>query len=107
MALRSGLAIYCYSAPTGPLQPPIVREYGQQMEQLRMTSVMPGGPGQLTARLKLPDARQYHPEGALFSKIEVRDGPDTVWFGEISQPVVSLRNDSEFVQLTALGAGNT
>lgn len=107
MALRSGLAIYCYSAPTGPLQQPVIREYGQQMEQLRMTSVMPGGPGQLTARLKIADARQYHPEFQLFSKVEVRDGADTVWFGEISDPVLSLRGDSEFVQITALGAGNT
>lgn len=106
MALRSGLAIYVYAPPSGA-NPTIVREYGQQMEQLHMTSVMPGGAGQLTARLKIADARQYHPEFALFSKVELRDGPETVWFGEVSQPVQSLRTDSEFVQLTALGAGNT
>jgi hypothetical protein len=107
MALRSGLAIYVYTVPTGPVQPPVVREYGQQLEQLRMTSVMPGGAGQLTARLKIADARQYHPEFQLFSKVVVKDGADVVWFGEISDPVLSLRGDAELVQLAALGAGNT
>lgn len=106
MALRSGLALYCYTAPMAVGQPLVVREYAEQIQNLRFTILQPGGYGQLSAQLLLPDARQYHPEFALFSRVVLVDGPNILWMGEQTDPTIGLRNGQEYVRLDCLGLGS-
>lgn len=100
--------MYCYTAPTNTnyLQP-IVREYSAQIEALRVTTVNPGGYGQMSCLLKVPDPRQPRPELAMFSRVVLTDGGGWWWIGEISDPRIGMRNDSEYLQIGALGLGST
>lgn len=106
MALRSGLSIWAYTSPLAiATQPLVVREYAEAIENLRFSSVIPGGFGQLTAQLKVKDARIPRPELGIFSRLALMDGLDPVWLGEISMSQPSLAEDSENLQITALGLG--
>lgn len=113
MALQSGLSLYCYPAPTlGSGQTLVPVEYAEQIEGLRFTTVNPGGYGQLTAILKVPDARQPRPELALFSRLMLVGHGETglpwaIGPWEISDPDTGMnKTDGEFVKITALGLGN-
>lgn len=110
MALKSGLSLYCYTLPTST--PPFLREYRAEIEALRFTTVNPGGYGQLTAILKLRDARQPRPELGIFSRLMLVGHGETglpfvIGPWEISDPDVGMnKTDGEFVKITALGLGN-
>lgn len=111
MALKSGLALYCYTLP--PATPPFVRSYAAEIEALRFTTLNPGGYGQLTAILKVPDARAPRPELGIFSRIVLMGRgeagvPSVAFLGEISDSDVGMNtSDGEFVKITALGLGNS
>ncbi|MFI5274437.1 MAG: hypothetical protein ACHQ4H_15500, partial [Ktedonobacterales bacterium] len=104
--LRSALSLWAYTSPTTAAYPLLVREYGEQIEALEVTSVAPGGFGDLACVLKLPDARLPRPELALFSRVCLRDGLFTVFGGEWSDPAQVLDGGvGEYVLLSALGGG--
>jgi hypothetical protein len=79
--LRSGLALWAYTAPLGAY-PLLVGEYGEQVEALEFSTVAPGGFGDLACVLKLPEARLPRPELGLFSRVCLRDGLFTAFGGE-------------------------
>src|SRR5258707_6351691 len=104
--LRSGLALWAYTAPTTSAYPLLVGEYGGQIEALEFTTVAPGGFGDLACILKLPDARVPRPELALFSRVCLRDGAFTAFGGEWSDPALMLDGEvGEYLLLSALGGG--
>ena len=106
MALRSGLSMWCYTPPSATAtQPLVVREYAEPLDSLRFSSVMPGGWGQLTAKLKVTDARIPRPELGLFSRIVLVDGPTILWMGEISESKPGMNTTEEYILVTALGLG--
>lgn len=103
--LRSALALYAYTPPNGPY-PLLTAEYGEQIEALEFSTVAPGGFGDLTCLLKLPDARLPRPELGVFSRICLRDGLFTCFGGEWADPALVLDGDAgEYVLLSALGGG--
>lgn len=103
--LRSSLALWAYTPP-GAAYPLITGEYGEQIEALEVTTVAPGGFGDLTCLLKLPDARLPRPELQVFSRVCLRDGPFTVFSGEWSDPALVLDAAAgEHILLSALGGG--
>ncbi|MGH2515578.1 MAG: hypothetical protein ACRDHP_07970, partial [Ktedonobacterales bacterium] len=103
--LRSALALYAYTPPNGAGVPQ-VSEYGDQIEALEFTTVAPGGFGDLTCLLKLPDARLPRPELGIFSRVCLRDGLATCFGGEWSDPALVLDGSAgEYVLLSALGGG--
>ena len=103
--LRSGLALYAYTAATAAY-PLVVGEYGEQVEALEFTTVAPGGFGDLACVLKLPDARLPRPELQLFARVCLRDGLSTAFGGEWSDPALVLDGGAgEYVHLSALGGG--
>jgi hypothetical protein len=103
--LRSGLALWAYTAPTNAY-PLVVSEYSEQVEALEFTTVAPGGFGDLACVLKLPDARLPRPELQFFSRLCLRDGFSTCFGGEWSDPALMLDDASgEYVHLSALGGG--
>lgn len=106
MALHSGLSVWCYTAPTSanPMVGPV--EYGAALESLRFTTVAPGGFGQLSAYLKVRDARVPRPELGIFSRVVLPCGRDALWIGEISESKATLQSGQEAVRITALGLGN-
>src|SRR5258705_6911142 len=104
--LRSGLALWAYTAPTTSAYPLLVGEYGGQIEALEFTTVAPGGFGDLACILKLPDAWLPRPELALFSRVCLRDGPFIAFGGEWSDPALMLDGEvGEYLLLSALGGG--
>ena len=104
--LRSGLALWAYTAPTTTAYPLLVGEYGGQIEALEFTTVAPGGFGDLACILKLPDAWLPRPELALFSRVCLRDGPFIAFGGEWSDPALMLDGEvGEYLLLSALGGG--
>ena len=103
--LRSGLALWAYTTPGGPVSA-VVGEYGEQIEALEFTTVAPGGFGDLACVLKVPDARIPRPELALFSRVCLRDGFFTAFSGEWSDPALVLDGATgEYLLLSALGGG--
>jgi hypothetical protein len=106
MALRSALGLWAYTVPGLTAYPLIVREYGELVEGLELTTVAPGGFGDLACVVKLPDARLPRPELALFSRCVLQDGPATLFSGEWSDPALVLdAHGGEYVVLSALGGG--
>ena len=104
--LRGQLALWAYTAPTSAAYPLIMREYGAQVEALEFTTVAPGGFGDLSCVLKLPDARLPRPELAVFGRVCLRDGLFTVFGGEWSDPALVLEGaGGEYALLSALGGG--
>lgn len=102
---RGGLALWAYTPATNAY-PLLVGEYGEQIEGLEVTTVAPGGFGDLACVLKLHDARQPRPELGLFSRVCLRDGPFTVFSGEWSDPALVLDGAAgEYLLLSALGGG--
>ena len=105
MALRSKLALWCYTAP-GAAVPVVLQDYGAEIEGLEFTTVAPGGFGDLACILKLPDARIPRPELALFSRAVLKDGLFTAFSGEWVDPALVLdATHGEYVLLSALGGG--
>ncbi|MBF6592425.1 MAG: hypothetical protein IVW57_18095, partial [Ktedonobacterales bacterium] len=103
--LRSGLALWAYTLPTAAY-PLFVGAYGAQVEALEFTTVAPGGFGDLTCAVKLPDARLPRPELGLFARVCLRDGLFTAFAGEWTDPALVLDGAAgEYVLLSALGGG--
>jgi hypothetical protein len=105
MALRSNLALWCYTAPGAPV-PVVLQDYGASIEGLEFTTVAPGGFGDLACIVKLPDARIPRPELGLFSRAVLKDGLFTAFSGEWADPALVLdATHGEYVLLSALGGG--
>jgi hypothetical protein len=102
---RNTLALWAYTPPSNAY-PLVTAEYGAQVEALEFTTVAPGGFGDLTCLLKLPDARLPRPALQLFSRVCLRDGPFTAFSGEWSDPALVLDSAAgEHLLLSALGGG--
>ena len=83
-------------------------DYTAAIASLEMTSVMPGGFGQLHVRLRLPGerARLAHPELAVMSaQIALLDGKDCVFTGEVFEAAQVLDAQGEGIDLVAMGGG--
>jgi hypothetical protein len=102
MALRSGLALWAYTAPTTSAYPLVSHDYSEDIEGLEFSTVAPGGFGDLAAIVRLPDARLPRPELALFSRVCLKDGPFTCFGGEWTDPALTLEGG---IALSALGGG--
>jgi hypothetical protein len=103
MALRSKIALYCYS----PIAPLSAVEYAEELENLNFSTVSPGGFGQLSADIKFNDTRLPRPELALFSRVAVMDGKNCLFLGEITDPDLQYDDQTDQVTITALGIGNS
>jgi hypothetical protein len=100
------LNLTAYSINTGGS--PDFGEYGPQISQLSFSTIAPGGCGDLTVRLNLPNPRLYRPHLRMFANIALWQGKQPLFVGRWDEPgyVVSA-NDGEYLQLTAMGAGQT
>ena len=108
MALRSGLSVVCYTAPYSTGGGAVARRYTDELEQLRFTTVNPGGYGELQVWMSALDLRTLHPEFALFSRIILMDQLLPVWLGEITTPAWGMqRGGKEYIRLDCLGLGNS
>lgn len=106
MALKSGLALYCYALAPGQQQR--VVEYAAELVGLSFTTVAPGGCGQLSAVLQLPNAQLPRPELSLMARLSLMAGPVCLFVGEITDPEPTLDEQyGEYVKITALGIGNS
>lgn len=104
--LRSQLSLYAYTSPSSSAYPLIVGEYGEQIEALEVTTVAPGGFGDLACILKLPEARLPRPELGVFSRVCVKDGPYVVFGGEWTDPATVMDGAAgEYILLAGLGGG--
>lgn len=105
--LRSGLAVYCFVAPTSNFYSRSALEIGGQVKDLSFASAAPGGFTSFSAMLPLRDARIPRPEFALFSQVAIMSGPKAVWLGEITDPEIGMDATlGEYVRITGLGLGN-
>jgi hypothetical protein len=102
---RSQLGIWAYTAPGAPGGVQAV-EYGAVVEGLEITSVAPGGFGDLACVVKLKDPRIPRPELGLFSRVAAMDGSYCAFSGEWADPALTLDERSgEYLLLSALGGG--
>ena len=107
MALRSGLTLWCYTAPTATAtQPLTVVPYQNNVQALRFTTVNPGGYGEFSFDVYVPDARIPRPELQIFSRVVIRDGLQTIFIGEITDPPVGIEPGREYIRVQGLGLGN-
>lgn len=107
MPMRSGLSIYCYTAPTNQNYSNTVMEIGSLITDLSFASAAPGGFTTFSATLPLRDGRIPLPPFALFSMIAVMNGPDPVWLGEMTDPEMGMdATNGEYMRLGGLGLGN-
>lgn len=101
MALKT-LSITAYNLTTGASQ-----EISALVEELRFTTIAPGGYGDLTAKLRISNARLQAQQSqfALFANVAVMDGPFPVYLGRWDEPAIVLdSSEGDELQLTALGA---
>jgi hypothetical protein len=109
MSLRTGpggLGLYAYTNPSTSAYPLIVSDLAPVCEALEITSVAPGGFGDLACIVKLPQARIPRPELAIFARVLCTDGPFCVFAGEWADPALVLDgHNGEYVMLSALGGG--
>lgn len=107
MALRSGLTIWCYTAPTATASQPLTAvPYQANVSALRFTTLNPGGYGEFSFDVYVPDARLPRPELQIFSRVCIRDGLRTVFVGEITDPPVGIEPGREYIRVRGLGLGN-
>lgn len=107
MPTRSGLSIYCYTAPTNKNYSNQVIEIGNLVTDLSFASAAPGGFTTFSATLPIRDGRIPLPTLSLFSMIAVMNGPDPVWLGEVTDPEMGMdATDGEYIRIGALGLGN-
>jgi hypothetical protein len=100
--MLNGLAIWCYT-----LSPSVYKvNYTEAVESLRFTTLSPGGFGDLSCTISVPNARVPRPELALFSRIVVMSGVDCIWLGEISDSPSEVTDAHEVYSIKALGIGN-
>src|SRR5260221_1282777 len=103
MALQT-LALKAYNLATGT-----VIDYSDLVEALSFTTTGPGGYGDLSCKLRVPNGRllAQRPELALMARVAVMDGPIPAYLGRWSEPAVVLPdNDGDLVELTAQGCGD-
>lgn len=103
MSLSEGLSLYCYQTPpAGVVQ---VRDYGHLVEDLRFTTVAPGGYGDLTATLKVPNARIIPPELVFMANVVLTGQGFYAFQGRWDEPgtVLDTQAGDEFT-LSAMGA---
>ena len=104
--LKSGLSLYCAQVTTNGTFG-AVQEYAEQVESLTFTTVSPGGCGQLTATLKVADARLPRPELNIMSLIAIMAQNTGIWVGEITDTDIGHTDaDGDSIAITALGVGN-
>ena len=105
---RSGLSVYIYSSPKANVYPTFFREVGSQIRSFEITSVSPGGYGQLTAEVPTPYADALLAQIGLFARVAVMDNGLPVWLGELTDPEgVTDQGQDSYIRLTALGIGNS
>lgn len=113
--LKSGLSIWCYTAPGQSYYPPNIADYSRFVESLKFTTLQPGGFGQLTCKINVANARIPRYELALFSHIVVvapsgyqtsSNKPMAIWIGEMTQPELSGDERGDYINIQALGIGN-
>lgn len=107
MPMRSGLSVYCYTAPTSGYYAQTVMEIGSLITDLSFASAAPGGFTTFSATLTLRDGRIPLPPLGLFGMIAVMNGPDPVWLGEVTDPEMGMDStNGEYIRIGALGLGN-
>lgn len=87
-----------------------VVDYTAQMAALRLTSVAPGGFGQLVARLRLSPGkvRLPRPEFTILNaRAVLMDGAFCAFTGEVNQAALTLDQAGEGVEITALGGATS
>lgn len=111
--LKSGLAVWCYTAPGQQYYPAARVDYSRYVESLRFTTLQPGGFGQLTCTIRVPNARLPRYELALFSRIvvmapatSINSPAHALFIGEMSQPELVNDEQGEYFNIQALGIGN-
>lgn len=105
MPLRQGLSVYCYRLPVMGTSL-IITNYTSLIEGLSIETNNPGGFGQLTCRVHVPNVRLVPPELQTFSRIAVVSGIDTIYLGRLEEPNVARDGgDGDYIDLTAQGAG--
>lgn len=104
MARKSGLSLFCYLIRgDGSV---VSNEYAEEVTNLSMNSVAPGGYGTLTATLKFANTLTPRPELGLLARVAVLAGQDVVWLGEISDAPKKVDDQDESITFSALGIGN-
>lgn len=113
--LKSGLQVWCYTAPSQSYYPQAQIDYSQVVDSLRFTTLQPGGFGQLTCKIPVGNATIPRSEFALFSRIvvfapsgyrNVTGNPVAVFIGEMTQPELTSDANGEYFNIQALGIGN-
>ncbi len=101
--LKSGLSVYCYSL-SNPVR---AINYTQYVTNLSFTTVAPGGFGQATCTILLPDSRVFHPELQIFARMAIMAQRTCVFIGEIAEAPLLNSDTEEGISITALGLGAT
>lgn len=99
------LSVYFYRLATGN-NALTVTDYTIYVTQLKWDTNIPGGFGQLTCNILVPNAALIPTELQAFSRVAVVSGMETRYLGRLEEPhLVSSSQDGDVIEVTAQGAG--
>ncbi len=97
------LALYLYNLSA---QVPMY-DYGPSMENVKFTTIAPGGYGDLTCDIYVPQSRLVPPEFKAFNNVFLGGGGFSVFQGRMDEPGIMLdKTSGSILHVSALGAAD-
>lgn len=99
------LTLWGYTLPASGT--PYARPYDIEVKDLRFTTLAPGGYGDLSCRIKVPNARLVPPELGLMQRVALMGADFPAFLGRWDEPGITLdQQEGDEFELTAQGAAN-
>lgn len=102
MPTASTLVLTAYNLATGAKA-----VYSDQVMELEMDTIAPGGYGTMTCKVRVKDARIVPPELRLMANVAVMSGRFAVFLGRWDEPAIALQDgEGDYFELHAMGAAH-
>ena len=104
--MRNTFSLYIYNT-AGSVTNTSLFNYGPLLEEVKFSTIAPGGFGDMTCKLRVHRSRIIPPEIKIFSHVALLDGFNRVFLGRLDEPNTGIdKAEGDIITLTALGASH-